>query len=151
IRRSEQFPVVLMVLRLLDYSARYDIKLKKLDIPTRPYATEWLNLLGDLLHERRREGMAILYDLERKGAELAERLREEYPEAADLLETDDAQPSPAWRVAEALTALQGRKNTQGLLLKLIDSVLLVAQPNGLASKRTVTRQVAPGLGSRRRE
>jgi hypothetical protein len=150
-RRSEQFPVVLMVLRLLDYSARYDNKLKKLDIPTRPYATEWLNLLGDLLHERRREGLAILYDLERKGTELAERLREEYPDAADLLENEDAQPNAVWRLAEALTLLQGRKNTYAHFRELLDSVLLVTQPNGLASKRTVTRQLAPGLGSRRRD
>jgi hypothetical protein len=150
-RRSEQFPVVLMVLRLLDYSARYDNKLKKLDIPTRPYATEWLNLLGDLLHERRREGLAILYDLERKGTELAERLREEYPDAADLLENEDAQPNAVWRLAEALTLLQGRKNAQAHFIKLVDSVLLVTQPNGLASKRTVTRQIATGQGSRRRE
>jgi hypothetical protein len=150
-RRSEQFPVVLMVLRLLDYSARYDNKLRRLTIPTRPYATEWLNLLGDLLHERRKEGTAILYDLERKGTELAERLREEYPEAADLLENEDAQPNPVWRLAEALTLLQGRQNTFATFKKLVDSVLLVTHPNGLASKRTVTRQVAPGLGSRRRE
>jgi hypothetical protein len=95
--------------------------------------------------------MAILYDLERKGTELAEHIREEYPEAAELLENDDTQPNPTWRLAEALTLLQGRVSTQAHLTKLIDSVLLVTQPNGLASKRTVTRQVAPGLGSRRRE
>jgi hypothetical protein len=150
-RRSEQFPRILMVLRLLDYSARYDNKLKKLQIPTRPYATEWLNLLGDLLHKRRREGTAILYELERKGTELAERLHEEFPEAAKLLENEDAQPNPVWRLAEALTLLQGRANTQTQVLKLTDSVLLVAQPNGLATKRTVARRTAPGLASLRRD
>ena len=33
-------------------------------------------------------------------------------EAADILENDLAQPSPVWRLAEALTSLQGRANTQ---------------------------------------
>ena len=84
-RRSEQFPVILMALRLLDYSARHDSKLKK-ELPksTRPYATEWLNLLGDLLNERRREGTAVLYDWERQGAALAELLHEEYPSSRFL-------------------------------------------------------------------
>jgi hypothetical protein len=52
-RRIERFPVILMVLRLLDRGAQYDPKIKGLDIPTRPYATAWLNMLGELLHERR--------------------------------------------------------------------------------------------------
>ncbi len=150
-RRAEYFPVVLMALRLLDYGARYDAKLKKFDIQTRPYATDWLNMLGDLMHERRREGMAILYDLERKGAELAERLRDEYPDVAELLNNEDAQPNPVWRMAEALTSLQGRVNTHDNLMKLVDSVLLASQPNGLVMKRSVTRQVAPGAGARRRD
>jgi hypothetical protein len=149
-RRGEQFPIILMVLRLLDYSAHYDNKLKKLQIPTRPYATEWLNLLGDLLHERRREGTAILYELERKGTELAERLHEEFPEAAELLENEDAQPNPVWRLAEALTLLQGRANTHKNLMPFIDSVLLVTQPNGLVAKRTGARQAVLGLDSRGR-
>src|SRR5690606_17454764 len=45
-RRVERLPVVLMALRLLDYSARYDPKIKRLAIQTKPYATAWLNLLG---------------------------------------------------------------------------------------------------------
>ncbi len=150
-RRSEYFPVVLMALRLLDYAASYDPKLKRLNVETTPYATEWLNLLGDLLYERRPEAQAILYDMERKAAELAERLREEYPEAAEILENDLAQPSPVWRLAEALTSLQGRRNTMAHLLNLIDSVLLVTQPNGLAMKRSVMRRAVPGETPKRRD
>jgi hypothetical protein len=41
-RRIERLPVVLMALRLLDHGARFDPHLRKLAIPTRPYATEWL-------------------------------------------------------------------------------------------------------------
>jgi len=147
-RRIERFPVTLMVLRLLDHGARYDSKIRKLGVRTRPYATEWLNLLGDLLHERREEARPILYDLDRKAAELAERLEEDYPEHAQLLRDENAQPNPTWRLAEALTALQGRKNTQTRLTTMIDSSLLIGRPNGLAAKRRVTRSVA-GAGTRR--
>lgn len=150
-RRIERFPVVLMALRLLDHGARYDPKLRKLDIPTRPYATEWLDLLGELLHRRRDESQAILYALDRKAQELADRLQEDYPEAAEILQNDRAQPNPVWRLAESLTSLQGRENTQANLIKLIDSALVVGRPNGLAMKRSVFRKAARGAGARKRE
>jgi len=147
-RRIERFPVILMALRLLDRWARYDPKIKKLEVQTRPYATEWLNLLGDLLYKRREEAEPIFYDLDRKAAELAERLEEDYPEHAQLLRGENAQPNPVWRLAEAITAFQGRMNTQGKLTKMVDSSLLIGRPNGLAVKRRVTRTVV-GAGMRR--
>ncbi len=150
-RRSERFPVVLMALRLLDYGARYDRKLKRLPIPTKPYATQWLNLLGALLHARREEAQAILYDFDRKAEDLAEKLEKEYPEAAEMLRDDRAEPNPVWRLAETLTSLQGRKNTHQKLIEMIDSVLLVDRPNGLARKRSVVRVGATGSARKRRE
>lgn len=150
-RRIERFPVVLMALRLLDYGARYDAKLKRLDIQTRPYATDWLNLLGELLHQRRNEAQPILYDLERKAAELAERLQEDYPEIAEILRNDRAQPNPVWRLAEALTSLQGRKSTQNNVVALLDSALLIGRPNGLAARRAVIRKVAIGGVAKRND
>ncbi len=150
-RQIGRFPVILMALRLLDYSARYDPKLKKLDIQTRPYATEWLNLLGALVYERRDEATVILYSLEQKAAELAERLEEDYPEAAETLKNDRVQPNPVWRLAEALTSLQGRKNTLNNVISLLDSSLMIGRPNGLAVRRTVMRKAAPGELSRRRD
>jgi len=143
-RRIERLPVVLMALRLLDHGARYDPKIKKRGISIRPYATEWLNLLGDLVHTRREEAQPILYDLDRKAAELAERLEEDYPEQAQLMRDENTQPNPVWRLAEALTSLQRHL----LLTDMVDSSLLIGRPNGLAAKRRVTRSVA-GTGSRR--
>jgi hypothetical protein len=151
IRRVERFPVVLMVLRLLDYSARYDPDLRKLNVPTRPYATEWLNLLGDLLFKRRAESNAILYDLGRKAQELAERLQEDDPDSAELLRDDRAQPSPAWRMAEALTLLQGRKSAQNNIMSLLDSASLMNRPHGLATRRAVFRKVVPGDTAKKRD
>lgn len=149
-RRIERLPVVLMALRLLDYEARYDPIIKKLDIKYRPYATEWVNLLGDLLKKRRDEAPDVHRDLERHAQRLAEGFEDDYPEASEILKNDQNQPSPVWRVAEALTFLQGRKNTQTNLLSMIDSSLLINRPNGIASKRKVSRAIA-GSGRKMRE
>lgn len=148
-RRVERIPTILMTLRLLDRWARFDTKIKALAIPTKPYATAWLNLLGDLMHERRVEAEAIHYDLGRKAEELAERLAEDYPEAATALRDVHAEPNAIGRIAESLTALQGRKNTHDNLFKLIDSALLLDRPNGLACKRSVLRHTGANTGRKR--
>ena len=150
-RRVEYIPAILMALRLLDHSARYDPKVKKLDTPTRPYATQWLNLLGDLLFERHSESALMLRGLERKVQELAERLAEEYPEATAILQSDESQPNPVWRFAEALTLLQGRKSTQNNVMSLLDSALLLNRPHGLAIKRAVIRKAVPGDTAKKRD
>ena len=148
-RRVQRFPIILMVLRLLDWGARYDRKIKALKIPTKPYATVWINVLGDLLNNRREEAQAILYDLDHKSETLAERLVDDYPEAAHTLRNIGSQANPVWRMAESIVSLQGRKNTLSNLIKLIDSAMLVARPNGIAQKRTATRKIA-GEGTRKR-
>ena len=148
-RRVERFSVVLMGLRLLDFGARYDRNIKKLKIPVKPYATAWLNMLGDLLHERRQEAQQIIYSLEQKAEELADHLEEDYAEAAHILRNAESEPNPVWRLAESLTLLQSRKNTTDNLVKMIDSALLAGRPNGLAAKRYVTRRTE-GTGTRKR-
>jgi hypothetical protein len=105
-------------------------------------------LLGDILYERHDASGSIFYNLESKAAELADRLEHDYPEHAQLLDNELSQSNPIWRLAEALTALQGRRITYGHLINMIDSALLIGRPNGLASKRRVTR-TAPGQGTRR--
>jgi hypothetical protein len=150
-RRLERFPIILMALRLLDGEARYDPKMKKLKIPIRPYATEWINMLGDLLYDRCDEAKPILYNMAQKVERLAEKLQDDYPESAQLLMREETQPNPVWRLAEALTALQGRSNTQSKLINLFDSTLLTGHPNGLGIKRTTTRQVPQQATRKRKE
>jgi hypothetical protein len=150
-RRTERIPIVLMALRLLDRGARYDPSLKSCMASTRPYATQWVALLGDLLYERREEARPIHYDLKRKAEELAERLEEDYPEAAEMLRNQSAQPNPVWRVAESLTFLQGRKSTQNNVMSLIDSALLLNRPNGLGVRRAVIRKSGSGDAAKKRE
>ena len=142
-------PVILMALRLLDHRARYDRSLKDHAANTAPYATDWINLLGDVVHERCEESKLILYDFDGKAEMLAERLGDDYEEAAQILRASSTQPNPVWRLAEALTFLQGRKNTQQNVTSLLDSCLLMDRPNGLSVKRAVTRATSvPGTKRR---
>ena len=136
-RRMERFPVVLMVLRLLDYQAKTNRNIKRQNIPTRPYATDWLNLLGDILHERHAETQRIFERIEDDAEKLAEKLADEYPETAVILEDD--QRNPARRLASGLMTLMGPKFVRGNLTSMIDSILLTGRPNGMAAKRATTR------------
>lgn len=151
LRRIERLPVIFMALRLLDLWARYDQKIKKMNISSRPHAVKWVNLLGDLLYDRTEEAKGILYDLGSKSEELAEMLADEYPEVSRMLTNSDAQPNPVWRLADGLTALQGRANTQGLLIKLLDSAFLTGAINGLGHKRAIIRQPFAEAVKRRKE
>jgi len=137
LRWIERFPVILMGIRLLDRGTRINPRMRKLDISTKPYATDWLNLLGDVLHKRHEQSNAILYAMEEKATILADKLREEAQETSDLLENVGGYPNPVWRLAEALTVLQGRENTQQKVLQCIDSCLHIDRPSGLAVKRRV--------------
>ena len=150
-RRTARFPVVLMTLRLLDRAARYDRKIRRLNIPAQPDASRWLDLLGDLLHERRSEAADIHRDIDSKTEELAEQLEEDYPETAAILRNAEADPNPLRRFAEALMSIINRDTAGGDLIKMIDSILLINRPNGLAAKRKTSRQDAVTRTKRQRE
>ena len=143
-RRVERIPVLLMTLRLLDHAARYNSRIKKQDVPTRPYATEWLNLLGEVLHGHHSEARAIRQRMEDDGNRLADALKNEYPDAAALLANEEGEPNPVRRLAAALTPLLGANLRRSNLMGMVDSTMQAGRPNGLAHKRVSTR------GGRRR-
>ena len=147
-RRMERLPEILMMLRLLDYTAKDNRKIKKQEVATRPYATDWINLLGELLHERHGEASFIHRQMDEYGEKLADALNEDYPEAAGVLRNERSQPNPIRRVAAALTPLLGT-NARSNTISMVDSTLNVARPNGLAHKRKTTRG-AQSVGSSRR-
>ena len=152
-RRVERFGIILMALRVLDYGAQYDRSIKSLGIQTKPDASKWLNLLGDILQRRKPEAELLLYDIERRTGELAERLEtEDYTEEAEILRNESGEPNPVWRLAETLALLQEKTSSRSKLVPMIDSILLVGHPNCLASKRTTTRSTAnvSGRSTRRR-
>ena len=150
-RRVERIPEVLMMLRLLDYAARDNKKIKKQKLPTRPYATKWLSLLGKLLHERHGEASFVHRQMDEYSEKLADALSEDYLEAAEVLRNERSERNPIKRLAAALTPLLGsiaRRNT----ISMIDSTLNIGRPNGLAQKRKTTRGAqVTGSGRRHRE
>jgi len=54
-----------------------------------------------------------------------------------------------WRLAEAITLLQGRKNTQNNVIALVDSALLINRPNGLGVRRAVIRKTLTSATARK--
>ena len=147
-RRMDRFPGLLMVLRILDYRARNLPVIKNQKIATRPYATDWLNLLGDLLHNRHYAAQKISSRVEDDANELAGKVADDYPEAAEILNNDINQKNPVWRLADGLLVLMGR-TFQGKQDGFIDSILLTGHPNGLAAKRTTTRGGGSAMSQRR--
>lgn len=145
-RRIERVPVILMMLRLLDYQARFSREIKNEGVRTRPYATEWLDLLGALLHGRHPEAQFIHRTMDGTCEELAEAFRDTQSDAATALEDSQVEPNPIRRLALALTPLLGsmaRVNT----ISMLDSTLHIDRPNGLAQKR----KTSIGTGGARRQ
>ena len=148
-RRIERIPEILMMLRLLDYAARDNRKIKSRGLPmTRPYATAWLDLLGALLHESHEEADYVHRQMDDHAEKLANALSDDYPEATEVLRNERSQPNPIRRLAAALTPLMGayaRSNT----IKMVDSTLNIGRPNGLARKRKTTRGTQMAESGRR--
>ncbi len=148
-RRVERVPVVLMVLRLLDYAARNNRRVKREQVETRPYATEWLNLLGALLHGRHAEAAFIHQQMDDHADRLADALEGEYPAEAKVLRSEESEANAVRRLAAGLTPLLG-STTSGNLIGMVESTLQVGRPNGLAQKRATTRGANPARFGRRR-
>ena len=147
-RRLERILSILMVLRLLDYEARDNRHIKKENIPTRPYATEWLKLLGDLLYGRHSEATFIHRKMEDHAEKLSVALCEAFPDTKEMLCNVESQPNPVLRLGTALTSLRGPA-ARSNFIKMVDSTLHMGRPNGLARKRNTTRG-AQVSGSTRR-
>ncbi len=149
-RRTERFPVVLMAARLLDYGARYNRTFRAAAAEARPDATKWINLLGSILHERHEDAGKVLNRFDEDTEKLAERLDEEAPTVAAVLRGTGGTESPVWRMAEALTMLQGRRSTQSNMFDCLDSATMAGRPNGLVAKRRGAGRGAQS-GARSRE
>jgi hypothetical protein len=135
--RYERLPVLMMLARVLDDRARFDRKLRESASSNGPDASPWLNLLGDIYHERHARADGILNGLDEDCLRLAEALEQEMPNVALSLKTEAN--GPALRMAEALVELMGSDPQGRSFLKALDSSLMPNRPNGLAFKRRVTR------------
>ena len=141
-RRMERLPETLMVLRLLDYHAKHDRKI--LSSPRKPIATDWVNLLGDLLHERHPRAHLIHYSIDQDTSKLADELDVDYPEVAAALRNAEIQPNAAWRLAHGLTRLMGPALVHRHFSSFVDSSLMTDRPNGIAVKRKTSRGARSG-------
>ena len=137
-REIERFPVILMGLRLLDWQAENDPNIRQQNIETTPYATKWIDMLGDILHGRHDSSDFCCRNFEIMSTKLADELCREYPEEAQILLNMYSEPSAVWRLAEALTSLQGN-SVRKHILNMLDSALMTGRPNGLATKRKGVR------------
>lgn len=144
-RRVERVPVVLTTLRLLDYLARFNKRVTT-DTTTRPYATEWLDLLGALLHGRHAEAPFIHRQMDDHSETLAEQLEADYSDEAEVLRDDKSEPNPIRRLAAAVTPLMGLSRH---LIGMVDSTMQVGRPNALALKRVTTRGASTAGSGRR--
>lgn len=136
----QRLPILMMLARVLDDRVRYDRKLREQASSSSPDPSLWLNLLGDVYHERHDRADNILNGMDEDCLRLAEALEPEVPEVAQALK--DGANSPALRLAEALVELMGNKLQGEFLLKALDSSLIPNRPNGLAFKRRVSRSLS---------
>ena len=148
LRQMEQIPNVLATLRILDYLARHDRKISKLEIGTRPDAAEWINLLGAILHRRHKQADFIHQSVDHHCSALADELETDRPDLAGSLLDDAGEPNAVRRLAAALTEMMGTK-ARGHLMDAVDSILQANRPNGLAQKRSTARGSGLGGTSRR--
>lgn len=137
VRRYERLPTITMLLRLLEDQAR-DLELKS--SPARsPDATDWINLLGDLLHGRHGESEEAHKALRKDCRKLAGALEEAREASAVADGLRDGNVSPALRLAEGLVDLMGNTNQRGNYMKALESCFMSNQPHGLSQKRRVRR------------
>ena len=135
--RYERLPVLMMLARVLDDRSRFDRKLRESATSNGPDASPWLNLLGDVYHERHERSDGILNGLDEDCLRLAEALEQEMPNVAQSLKMEVI--DPALRMSEALVELMGIQTQAHQFMKALDSSLMPNRPNGLAFKRRVTR------------
>jgi hypothetical protein len=139
LRRYERFPVLMTLLRVLDDRARFDRKLREELPPTFPDSTNFINLLGNIYHERHKRADTILNSLDEDCQRLSKELEaeKEFPETMENLRNGSG--SAALRLAESLCELMGDRNQRGNYLIVLESTLMPNRPNGLAIKRKVRR------------
>jgi hypothetical protein len=78
-----------MCIRLAGCLVRYNPRMKQQSLPqSAPDASEWLNLLGDVIHGRHPLADRILDTAEEKCSVLAERLEQEASESSAVRQTD---------------------------------------------------------------
>jgi hypothetical protein len=143
-RRLENGAVILMLLRLLDYEVQHsEIPDKERPLKS-PDATEWLNLLGQVLAGDHPEAKDIARGVRKDSSKLLEALHEEEEESAAAILGDGGDTrNPAWKMAEALVTLMGRKPRESVS-EFFRHAAMTDEPNGMSLSRRAQVRAAEG-------
>jgi len=134
LRRYERLPVLTMLLRILDEQIE---KIRGIEPPPKgPDATEFINVLGQLLHKSHGKSDRLFDNLYSDCSELARNLEKDgiHPDFVGRLR-NRAVPEPN-RFAEIVVELMGRDNQWKQYKKALDSCLMSDKPSGLSRKRS---------------
>ena len=139
LRRYEQLPIMMMILRVLDERVHKDRKLRDhLPIST-PDATAFFDLLGEIYQEQHGRSETLLDKFDEDCLSLADALEADEEEPLLVNRLKNSSTNPVRRLSEALIDLMGDKLQRSKFLVALDSALMTGQPNGLAFKRRVSR------------
>ncbi|WP_156013142.1 hypothetical protein [Thioalkalivibrio sp. HK1] len=148
-RHIRDLPVILMVLRILDFQVSADPKIDDKDFPTWPHSIKWLNFLGDMLYLRHKQAQRLHLRIEDKTEMLSMELMKNYPQENEYAEAKSLllgelpktanHVNPIFRLARGLTSLMGTSYTYGKFTSMMDSCFHTNRPNGIVIKRKRTQ------------
>lgn len=133
-RRLEQLPVQLMMLRLLDDAVHTDRVLSGQLPPDSPDPTRYIQLLGDVYQDRHPRSAPILDRLFDYAQQLGEALEDGSPQVALQMRN-----TTLLDIAHGLCTLMGPKIQSVQFQRALESALMSDKPNGLAVRRRISR------------
>jgi hypothetical protein len=144
IRQLAHLPNILMSMGIIETKIRNDRQLRE-TIPTLcPDSTEFINFMGSIYKNIHPRSERLFDNLEEKCFEIAEALGANEgvePELQELLRGID---NPIDRLSESLCKLMGEKNHFSKHITVLNSLLLIDMPNGMAQKRKISRKSVSG-------
>ena len=141
-RQIRVLPHILMSMGIIETKIRIDKQLRGSIPSVTPDATEFINLLGSIYKNIHLRSEKLLDDLDEKCIQIADALEDNNgiePELQELLRGSD---NSIDRLSESLCKLMGEKNLFSNHLSVVNSLLLIDMPNGMAQKRKARKTVS---------
>lgn len=136
LQRIERLPALMCCLNILDYYTQNHMDKKNIPSPY-PDPSNRINFLGDIIYGRHSKSGQIELLLNTKCHELAAEFEEQKEnDIASVLRNQNLHP--VWRLAEALVNSMGYSNQFTKYRGLLDSCLMINEPNGIGRKRVAT-------------
>ena len=147
ILRLGRLPNILMCMRIIDDEVTSDDLLRRSLPPKQPEATAFINLLGSILLATHPDSKDIHRSLNRMCLRVGDAMAvaDIEPELQEILTKEG---NPVIRLSEALCNSMGEKAHYIRYLSVVNSSLMIDEPNGLAQKRKITHKNKAGRTSR---